>query len=176
MDTANSSELTHLREHIKELIEDLGEMHNLIAAMWEHVERATARIERSNATIRRRMEDFEMMPAHKERAWRDGLIERYNDLAGDYKNLVRQWNRYAISIGRSRAMGRPLQASEEQQAQVRRLRAAGNTLRAVAHETNLSIQTVRTIINRKNDVDLANKKGNGLRRKRRSPERVILYR
>jgi hypothetical protein len=90
MDTANTSELIQLRDRIKELIEDLGEMHNLIAAMWEHVERATARIERSNATIRRRIEDFEMMRAHKGGAWRDGLIERYNDLASDYKNLVRQ--------------------------------------------------------------------------------------
>jgi DNA invertase Pin-like site-specific DNA recombinase len=41
----------------------------------------------------------------------------------------------------ARDIGRPLAASEEQQAQVRQLREAGGTLRAIAKATGLGLQT-----------------------------------
>jgi lambda repressor-like predicted transcriptional regulator len=63
------------------------------------------------------------------------LIERYNDLLNEYNELVRRWNRYVAS-----------RATQAQQVQVRKLRKAGHTLREIAHETGLSLPTLRTIV------------------------------
>jgi transposase len=173
MGMARTSELTHLRGRVKKLVDELGEMRNLVIAMREHVEKADAQIERSNEIIRRRMEDFEIMGADKGGESKGGIIERYNDLTNEYNKLVRKWNRYVVSIKASRVIGRPLQASEAQQARVRKLRRAGHILRDIAYETNLSIQTVRTIVKRKEGVDRPNKKRNGLRKNKLNCEPPI---
>lgn len=74
------------------------------------------------------------------------LLERYNDLLNEYNELVRRWNRYVGSRATDHAIDRPPRATQAQQAQVRRLREAGHTLREIVHETGLSLQTVRTIV------------------------------
>jgi hypothetical protein len=176
MGMARTSELTHLRDRVKKLVNELGEMRNLVIAMREHVEKADAQIERSNEVLRRRIEDFEIVRADNGGASKDGLIERYNDLTNEYNKLVRKWNRHVVSLKANRVIGRPLQASEAQQARVRTLRRAGHILRDIAHETNLSIQTVRTIVKRKEGVDRPNKKGNELRKNKLSCERTISWR
>jgi hypothetical protein len=176
MAAASTSELAHLRVRVKQLVEELGEMRNLVTAMSQHVEKADAQIERSNQIIRRRIEDFEMMLADKGGAWRDGLIERYNDLANDYNRLVKKWNRHVVSLKGNPAIGRPLQASEAQQAQAWKLHKAGGTLQGIAHETNLSIQSIRTIISRQKRVDRPNNKRSELRKNKLSCQRPISWR
>ncbi len=47
---------------------------------------------------------------------------------------------------RAQPVGRPLAASEAQQATVRKLRKAGKSLRWIAEETALGLNTVRTIL------------------------------
>jgi hypothetical protein len=173
---ARTSELAHLRGRVKKLVDELGEMRSLVIAMREHVEKADAHIKSSNAIIRQRIEDFEIMRVDKGVDWKDGLIESYNDLTNEYNKLVRKWNRYVLSLTASRVIGRPLQASEAQQARVRKLRKAGHILRDIAHETNLSIQTVRTIVKRKEGVDRPNKKRIKLRKNKLSCERTISWR
>jgi hypothetical protein len=173
MYTADTSELTHLRDRVRELVEELGEVRNFVTAMRGHLVKADAQIERSNEIIRLRIEDFEMMLADNGGGWNDGPIKRYSDLANEYNKLVKKWNRYVGSLKVSHAIGRPLQASEAQQAQVRKLRKAGDTLREIGHETNLSIQTVRTIINRKKGVDRPNKKRNEIRKNKLSCQHTI---
>ena len=71
------------------------------------------------------------------------LLERYDDLLNEYNELVRSWNRY---VGSLTTIGLPLRASRGQQAQVRKLRKAGHTLREIVHETGLSLQTLRIIV------------------------------
>lgn len=176
MAATSSSELTHLRVRVEQLVDELGQMRNLVTAMREHVEKADAQIEKSNEIIRRRIEDFEMMVTDNGREWKDGLIDRYNNLTTEYNKLVKKWNRYVVSLKAVRPTGRPLQASESQQAQVRKLRKAGLILRDIALETNLSIQTVRTITSRKEDVDQPNKKRSELRKNKLSCQRTISWR
>jgi DNA-binding MarR family transcriptional regulator len=176
MGTARTSELAHLRGRVKKLVDELGEMRNLVIAMRDHVEKADAQIERSNEIIKRRIEDFEIMLADKGGEWKDGLIGRYNDLTNEYNKLVKKWNRHVVSLKANRPIGRRLQASEAQQVHVRKLRKAGHILRDIAHETNLSIQTVRTIIKRKEGVDRPNKKRNEPRKNEISCERTISWR
>jgi hypothetical protein len=52
-----------------------------------------------------------------------------------------------------KALGRPLDASDAQVAHVLKLRKAKTSLRAIAEETNLSLQTVRTIVGRDQRTD-----------------------
>jgi hypothetical protein len=143
------TEIAHLRDRIVELLEELNKERDLIAAMREHIERAHEQVERSNQTVKQWIEGFEMTPTDKGWAWEDDLIECYIDLANKYNDLVKKWNRYIGSLKTRRAIGRPLQASEVQQARVRKLRRVGHTLREIANETNLSFQTIRTILGRK---------------------------
>jgi transposase len=149
MSTAEPDEMLHLQHRIMELIEELGTERTRVSAMRAHIEKADQQLERSNETIRRWIENIGMTLADEGSAWMNDLIRRYDHLLNAHNKLVKKWNRYVASFNARHAIGRPLQASEAQQAQVRKLRKAGNTLREIAHETNLSFQTVRTIIGHK---------------------------
>jgi chromosome segregation ATPase len=152
------TEIAQLRDRIIELLGELDKERNLIAMMREHIERAHEQVERSNQTIKQWIESFEMTLTDKGWSWKDDLIECYNDLLNKYNELVRKWNRYIGRFEARQAVGRPLRASEAQQARVRKLRKAGHTLREIANETNLSFQTIRTIIGQKGGVGRTDKK------------------
>jgi hypothetical protein len=55
-------------------------------------------------------------------------------------------NYNAIITASPRNVGRPLAASDAQRAQVLKLRKQGMSLRGICDETNLGLQTVRTIV------------------------------
>jgi hypothetical protein len=75
------------------------------------------------------------------------LIEKYND-------LVHRWNKYVPVInGHAQPVGRPLEASEAQCAQVLKLHKAGKSLRWIAEEMTLGLNTVRTIVAKGNGTD-----------------------
>ena len=81
----------------------------------------------------------------------DNLVDKHND-------LVKRWNRIVpiVNAG-SRDVGRPLAASDAQVAAVLKLHKAGKSLRGIVDETSLSLQTVRTIVGRKNGTDRTTK-------------------
>jgi len=83
---------------------------------------------------------------NRSRARTKRLLEGYNDLLNEYNKLVRRWNRYVKSLATGPAIGRLPRATQAQQAQVRKLRKAGHTLREIVYETGLSLQTLRTIV------------------------------
>jgi len=164
MNTAQTTEITHLRDRIIGLLRELDSERNMLAAMRGHIEKAHEQMERSNEIIRQWIESFEMTFADKEGTWTDNLLDSYDDLLSKYNKLVKKWNRRLGSLNTRQAIGRPLKASQAQQAQVRRLSKTGHTLREIANETNLSFQTVRTIMRQKDDVYRAAKKKNDLQR------------
>ena len=57
-----------------------------------------------------------------------------------------------------RDVGRPLAASEAQVSTVSKLHKAGRSLRQIEDETSLGLQTVRTIVGRKQGKDRTSKK------------------
>jgi hypothetical protein len=152
------TEIAHLRDRIIELLGELDKERNLIAALREHIDRAHEQVDRSNQTIKQWIKGFEMTPTDNGWAWKD------NDLVNKYNELVRKWNRYIGSIKTRQAIGRPLQATEAQQARVRKLRKVGHTVREIANETNLSFQTIRTILGHKGGVGRTDKTKNKLRK------------
>jgi hypothetical protein len=83
----------------------------------------------------------------------------YQQTLDDYNALVRDWNRcLPIINGRTQPVGRPLAASEAQVARVRRLRKAGRSLRWIAEETSLGLNTVRTIVGKVDGSDRTSRK------------------
>jgi hypothetical protein len=66
--------------------------------------------------------------------------------------IVPRWNA-VVAPRKKRAVGRPLAASDAQCRKVLKLAEAGKSLRAIMDEMNLGMQTVRTIIGRKDYSD-----------------------
>jgi hypothetical protein len=58
------------------------------------------------------------------------------------------WKMTKIVAGARHAPGRPIAASDAQQIAVRKMRKAGTSLRKIARDTSLGLQTVRTILGR----------------------------
>lgn len=82
----------------------------------------------------------------------DALFDRYND-------LVKRWNRAVPILNEAvRDVGRPLAADEEDVANVLKLHKAGRSLRGIADDTELGMQTVRTIVGRNNFSDRTSNK------------------
>ena len=74
------------------------------------------------------------------------LRKRWNKIVAEYN---------AVVAPRLRNVGRPLDASPTQQADVLERRKAGQSLRDIADDTTLSLRTVRTIIDKADGVDRA---------------------
>ena len=86
------------------------------------------------------------------------FVNTANKYHDQYVELLRDWNRIvpeynaAVSVNK-RNVGRPLAASDAQIATVRKLRAEGLSLRAIAEETTLGLKTVCTIVDKGAGVD-----------------------
>jgi hypothetical protein len=73
-----------------------------------------------------------------------------------YVTVVQEWNRFVPEYNatvRRRNVGRPLAASDAQRENVLKLRKAGKSLRAIAEETSLGLNTVRTIVDQRDQCD-----------------------
>jgi Helix-turn-helix domain of resolvase len=89
--------------------------------------------------------------------WRASFAEGH-EWFGKYAALAKQWNQIvpeynAVVAPRRRNVGRPLAASAAQRQTVLKLRKAGQSLRAIAEETSLGLNTVRTIVDQRDQRD-----------------------
>jgi hypothetical protein len=135
---------------IAELRAEVNDQNKLITELREE-------IEEGDAIIARWEEVYELAPGKEPGTVTDApLVAKHNDLVDRHGELVRGYNRL-VGIIRSRVaprpMGRPLAASKAQRERILGLRKAGRSLRWIAEETNLGLQTVRTVIDKKNGVD-----------------------
>jgi hypothetical protein len=141
-------------DRIAELTRERDAERELVAKMAEQVDDTSAMIDSW-------IEAFDMEMNDKgEYAWGDSLMTRYDELREKHYALVKDWNRFvpgynAVVAPRMRNFGRPLAASESQQSDVMKRRKAGQSLRAIADETGLSLRTVRTITEKADGVDRA---------------------
>jgi hypothetical protein len=163
-------ELKQRDRRIEELRGEVNELRDLNHRFTEHAEDYTSSIEQWKEAFG--MEDTGNGWTWKP-FWRDyeGLFNKYND-------LVRRWNR-AVPLLNQNPVGRPLLASEAQQQQVRKLRRAGQSLRWIADELNLGLNTVRTIVDKADGTDRTSMKHRGrvdialLLRAQKSRKRVM---
>jgi hypothetical protein len=148
---------------IEELRRDVDELRDLMRRMEEQVEDANNVIERWTETF-----DMEMVEGGSW-TWKP-FWDEHNGLIDDYNDLVRRWNRFVPLINRQ-PVGRPLAASEAQCETVLKLRRAGNSLRDIAGETSLGLNTIRTIVNKADGTDRTSRK----HRDRIEPDRAMTW-
>jgi hypothetical protein len=79
----------------------------------------------------------------------DGVKDS-NDLVDRYNKLICDFNRFAAT---PRSVGRPIAASEAQQAQIIKHHKAGKSERWIADEMTLPRRTVTTVINKLDGTD-----------------------
>ena len=96
--------------------------------------------------------------------------EEHNALVQKHNALVKKWNMKMLG---GNPVGRPLAASEAQIMQVLQLRNAGTSLRGIADETNLGLNTVRTIIDKKHHAGRVARRARTLMRKRGNDPEAI---
>jgi hypothetical protein len=73
-----------------------------------------------------------------------------------YVKVVREWNKHIGEFNAKispRNVGRPLEASDAQCADVLKRHKEGQSLRFIAEATNLGLRTVRTVVGRKHGTD-----------------------
>jgi hypothetical protein len=157
---AVEDEIKQRDERIEELRQEIDELRELVRRMEENVDDAANTIEAWKET-------FDMVEVDGGWTW-EPFWQEHNALVDSHNDLVRRWNKYLPLInGRSQPVGRPLGASAAQVTQVRRLRKAGRSLRWIAEEMSLGLNTVRTIVSKDNGTD---------RTSRREQERIDLRR
>jgi hypothetical protein len=163
-------------ERIKELREEQTQHHQLMTEMREWVED-------KNALIESWIDVFDMQQ-NDSGAWifdrrQSDLWNKYEEILDAYSTLIRNWNKFVGQYNSTvapRALGRPLAASPTQCTKVLKLRKAGASLRAIVAETNLSLRTVRTILENDAGKDPVTKRTNELRRKELDRQRAKAFR
>ena len=96
------------------------------------------------------------------------LLDQHSDLNEKHNKLVRKWNKFVGEYNSTvapRGIGRPLQASEAQVENVRKLRKSGHSLRAIATQAGLGLRTVRTIVETAAGTGRSSERTNQLRRR-----------
>lgn len=141
--------LKQSERRVQELKADLDKERDLVSRMREHVESCSAQTESW-------IEAFDMVLGDDGKWHWNPTLAAGNEWFEKYSGLLRQWNAAVNdfnSVVAPRNVGRPLEASEAQRAQVLKLRKGGMSLRAIADEVSLGLQTVRTIVGQRDGTD-----------------------
>jgi hypothetical protein len=152
-------ELHFKDERIAELKNEIDELHHLVQRMEEHAQERDEYLETFITTFGLTLND--------DNKWENGeFIEKYNTLVDRNSELIDDYNKLVRSLNRNIAMvqpvGRPIAASEAQQAQILKHHKAGKSARWIAEEMTLSRRTVTTVIDKDDGTD----RGTTARRKR----------
>jgi chromosome segregation ATPase len=162
-------ELKRKKERIGELRDEVDDLRDRLGRMREH-------LEESQRITESWCETFDMQLTDGGWTWepfwdeQNQLVDDYNALLARFNALVRDWNTHiAYAKPRRRNVGRPLAASEAQVRAVLRLRhglsgelvdgqVKSLSLREIAEETGLGLNTVRTIIAQARRTDRTTRK------------------
>jgi len=145
-------EIKHRDRRIEELRREIDEQRDLIRRLEEHAE--------DYANVQERWKEAFGMTQTEDGKWTwEPFWDEHSKLIDDYNALVRDWNKYLPIInGMPQPVGRPLAASEAQRAEVLKLHKRGESLRGIAEELTLGLQTVRTIVAQKQGTDRTTRK------------------
>jgi hypothetical protein len=148
------SELKQRDERIKVLRLELNEAEQLISEEREHVEEADRLIDSW-------IESFDMTQGENGKWTYNQWVNDCVAARDNYLDLVKKWNRHVSAFNNAiirRNVGRPIAASEAQQAQIIQHHKTGKSERWIAEEMTLSRRTVTTAINKKRGSDRTTRK------------------
>lgn len=125
------------------------------------IERMREQIDDANAVIESWIEAFEMvLDDNGVWKWSPSFIEG-DQWVEKYRALLRQWNafvpRYNARVN-PKDIGRPLAATKEQEKEILKLHGRSMSLRAIAAEIGIGVQTVRTVVGRQSFTDRSSMK------------------
>ena len=137
-------------DRIRELKDELDGERDVIRRMEEHLREHDEYLESFITTFG--------LTLNNDGAWTNGefinehhaLVDQFDDLRIRYNKLVGTFNR---NIARVQPVGRPVAASEAQQAQIIKHHKAGKSPRWIAEEMTLSRRTVTTVIGKLDGTD-----------------------
>ena len=167
-------DLRYRDDQIKELRGEHSQAVDLVDEMREHVEGANDLIDSWIEAFGMEMNEDGVYALNREL-----LLDQHTKLRETHNKLLRRWNKFVGEYNSTvapRDLGRPLQASEAQVKEVRKLRKRGGSLRAIAEQTGLGIQTVRTIVGKDTGTDRTGKRANLLRKREIDRLRAAEYR
>ena len=159
-------ELKQRDRRIADLKRDLDKERDLVTRLAEHLRDAVD-------TVDVLKQAFEMEQNDKgEWVWKQSFVEgeewfeKYVALLKEWNQMVSEYNMLAaLVIDRrlvgtlaKREPGRPLAATSEQRAKVFELHDEGTSLRDIAAETKVGLQTVRTLIGKITGTDRTSRK------------------
>jgi hypothetical protein len=146
-----------LEDVIKDKDRRIAELKAEVDEARELIARQNEAVEDCNNLIDSWIEAFGMQLGDDGKRSFASWVDTANSNYERYVALRRKWNRTVASfnavMGERRPVGRPLAADEDDRYAVLRLRAAGKSLRAIAEETNLGLQTVRTVVDQHHGCD-----------------------
>jgi hypothetical protein len=137
-------------ERIQELKDEIDESRELVREMEEHTQEHAEYLETFISAFG--------LTLNAEGKWENGdfiagyraLVDQYENLRGRYNKLVGDFSRYAVP---PQPVGRPIAASEAQQAQIIKHHKTGRSTRWIAEELTLSRRTVTTIVDKLDGTD-----------------------
>jgi hypothetical protein len=154
--TASPDRIAQLEDELKERARRIADLKRELDKERDLTHRQDEHLRDANDTIAAWKQAFEMVQNERgEWEWSSSFVEG-DEWFAKHQAIVRDWNAFVPEYNaavRPRNVGRPLAASDAQCAQVRRLRKAGASLRNIADEMSLSLQTVRTIVDQAAGVD-----------------------
>jgi hypothetical protein len=153
--TKPAKPLHQLEDDLKAAEMRVAEMRAERDEAYELVEQVREQIEQRREQTAQWKEAFQM-EQDENGEWGCAIVQRYDAKCVEYADLLKDWNRFVPEYNaaiKPRQIGRPLNASVAQCAEVLKLHKARTSLRDIADDTNLSLRTVRTIIGRSDRTD-----------------------
>lgn len=149
--------IAELEDDVKEKKRRLRELKADLDKANDLVQRQREALEDTNETIKSWIEAFDMVLSDNG-TWSWAPFIDAGEMWHDrYVELARKWNRfvpeYNAKVGARKNVGRPLGATDAQRKTVLKLRKAGMSLRAIAEETGLGLNTVRTVVDQHDQRD-----------------------
>jgi hypothetical protein len=133
-----------------DLRREINEQNALITELREEVEDL-------RDTLARFKDTFDLAPGTEPGTVTDGpLVDKLNEVVKNHNDLLDRYNslvRFCRARIWPQPMGRPLGASKDQRKRILAHRKAGKSLRWIAEEMNLGLQSVRTVVDKKDGLD-----------------------
>jgi hypothetical protein len=137
-------------ERIRELKDEIDEGRELVRRMDEHAKEHDEYLEHFITTFGLVLTDDGKWSNGEHLKEERALLDAYEDLRLRYNKVVNAFNRNIAVVN---PVGRPIAASEMQQAQIIKHHKAGKSSRWIAEDMTLSRRTVTTVISKPDGSD-----------------------
>jgi transposase len=149
-------ELKQRDRRIAELKEEIDELRETNQKLRVNSQEWQEQFERWKEAFEMQLNDNGMWTWRSDTVNGHQWLDKYNDLVRDWNKLVREYNALVsdkLEDGTLRDAGRPIAATAEQRHMVYESHAEGCSLREIADDAGVGLQTVRTLLGKIDGTD-----------------------